>query len=204
MSRELQTIMSSGELNGLYLTGVTASDKVLKQSEVVAITDALDVRVASLEISHSILLIATSVATSQEPTGLDTPLQIEFGPLQTTTDVDVSAAGAFTFNTTGRYIMSPFFQYGRTGSTGTSELLNRILLNGAQLGSSLSARIDSADTLVPWSSSIILSVTAGDIITIEIMRDSAGNNSGGIFAVNPTLAGWNDAPCASVQIYKVN
>ena len=79
--------------------------------------------------------------------------------------------------------------------------MNRYLLNGVQIGNSLAAKVDNANTLVPWSSSIQFTATAGDVVTVEIIRDSAGNDSGGLFSVTSTT-GWNIAPCASVQIYK--
>jgi len=159
-------------------------------------------RITVLEASHELLLVASSTASSQQPGTTDTPIQVEFGVAQTTTDISISAAGAITFNTAGKYIIAPFFQYGRSGSTGTSILLNRYLRNGTQEGGSLAAKIDSADTLVPWSSSIQFTAVVNDILTIEVMRDSSGNDSGGLFAFSPTLPGWNQAPCAGIQIYK--
>lgn len=161
-----------------------------------------DARIQELEESHTVLLVATSTASSQQPSTVDVPITIEFGVAQTTTDIDISASGAITFKTAGKYIISPFFQYGRAGSVGTSELLNRYLVNGVQVGNTLAAKIDNADVLVPWSSSVQFTAAANDVLTIEVMRDSAGDDSGGLFSISPTAGGWNLAPCASIQIYK--
>ena len=60
----------------------------------------------------------------------------------------------------------------------------------------------NAAILVPWSSAIQFTAATNDVLTIEVMRDSVGDNSGGLFAIDPTLAGWANAPCASIQIYK--
>lgn len=187
-------------INGTQTTNITtnAANIATNVSDIASVAT----RVTALEASHELLLIASSVASVQQPSTTDTPLQIEFGPLQTTTDIDISAAGAITFKTAGKYIISPFFQYGRTGAAGTSVLLNRYLRNGVQEGDSLAAKIDNSDTLVPWSSSIQFTASINDVLTIEVMRDSTGDNSGGLFALNPTLAGWANAPCASIQIYK--
>lgn len=163
---------------------------------------ALDSRVTSIEASHALLLIATSTSSVQEPLVLDAPLQVEFGIAQTTADIDISADGAITFKTPGKYIVSPFFQYGRTGASGTSYMLSRYLVNGTQLGGSLGAKLDNAEVLVPWSSSVQFTANTNDVMTIEIMRDSAGSNSGGLYALSPVAAGWNQAPNASIQIYK--
>ena len=159
-------------------------------------------RLTTLENSHELLLSAASTATSQQPSAVDTTLQIEFGVLQTTTDIDISATGEMTFKTAGKYIISQFFQYGRTGASGTSVLFNRILVNGVQLGNSLGAKVDNADVLVPWSSSLQFTAALNDVVTIEIIRDSIGSNSGGLFSSSPSASGWNIAPCAAIQIYK--
>lgn len=206
--RELSNKLSSGEVTQIKIGGTASTDIVPTKGEsdasytAKATTTALTARVSELEASHSLLIVAKSLATVQQPTVTDTPLQVEFGALQTTTDIDLSAAGAFTFKTAGKYIVSPFFQYGRTGGVGASILLNRYLINGVQIGDSLSAKIDNADTLVPWSSSIQLTVNANDVLTIELMRDSANNNSGGLFSFTPTVGAWAAAPCASIQIFK--
>lgn len=200
-NRDLQVILNSGEVTAMFIGGTTTDDRVETKGERDVVTDALDTRVTVIEDSHSVLLSATSVAATQQPTLVDTPLQIEFGPAQTTTEIDISAAGAITFKTAGKYIISTFFQYGRTGATGSSILFNRYLVNGVQNGNSLGSKIDDANTLVPWSSAIQFTAAANDVLTIEIVRDSAGDNSGGLFALTPTL-GWNTAPCAAIQIYK--
>ena len=207
-TRELSNKLASGELTQIKIGG-TASTNILPtvgendaKYETITNVTAISNRVTALEATHQLLLTATSLAASQEPTALDTPLQVEFGALQTTTDIDISAAGAVTFNTAGKYIITTFFQYGRTGASGTSELLNRYLVNGSQAGVSLAAKVDNAETLVPWSSTIQFTAAINDVLTIEIMRDSAGANFGGLFAITPSVVGWALAPCASTQIYR--
>jgi len=201
---ELSDVLAGGDITAMNLGGALIGDAVQDKDAVDLTLVPLDERITSLEDSHTLLLVAKSEALSQEPTVTDTPLQIEFGLAQTTTHIDLAVDGTITFKTGGRYIISPFFQYGRTGTASASILLNRVLINGAQSGNSLSAKIDNSSILVPWSSSIVITVADNDVVTIEIMRDSTGNNSGGIFAFTPTVIGWAKAPCASIQIYKVN
>lgn len=200
--RELVNVLVSGEIANINLGGITSDEAVQTKADVATTLVPYDARIAELEASHTLLLIASSTAATQEPSVVDTPLQIEFGAAQVTTDIDISAAGAITFKTAGKYIISPFFQYGRTGATGTSFLMNRYLRNGTQEGGSLAAKIDNANTLVPWSSSIQFTAAVNDVLTIEIVRDSGGDNSGGLFSLSPTTLAWNDAPCAAIQIYK--
>ena len=185
--------------NNTAAIGTNTEDIATNTEDIASISD----RITNIEAGHSVLLNATSTSASQQPTALDTSLQIEFGAAQTTTDIDISNTGALTFKTAGKYIISFFFQYGRIGGVGTSNLLNRLLINGVQVGNTLGAKIDNADVLVPWSSTVQITLEANDVLTTEIVRDSSGNNSGGIFALTPIVAGWNNAPCASVQVYKV-
>mgnify|MGYP003672594646 CR=1 FL=1 len=148
------------------------------------------------------ILDGVSLATSQEPTGLDAPLQIEFGVgVNSVTDpVMLSTAGALTINTTGTYRIKLSLAYGRTGGAGVSEMYFRALVNGVQAGQSVHARIGSADVYIPYSDEAWLTLPAGVVITYELLRDSVGNDSGGIYSGNPTLAGWNGNPCAAIRV----
>lgn len=193
MSRELQNILSSGEVTNIQIGGVSVDDEVMTKGEVVAEVDS----------RHSIVMSASSTATSQLPSTTDTPLQVEFGPLQSETDVSLAADGTFTINTSGKYIFDFMFHYGRTGATGTSIMLGRVLVNGSQVNGTFASKIDGADTLIPWKGMITLDLTAGNTVAFEIMRDSAGNDSGGLYKIDPTLAGWSDAPSANATVIKL-
>lgn len=163
----------------------------------------VDERISVIEASHSLLINAESTADAQEPPTTDTPILVEFGPAQAVTDVSMSAVGALTFNTTSKYQININAHYGRTGGVGTSNLLFRLLLDDVGMGSALAAKVDNANVLVPWSSTFIVEATAGQVLTAELMRDSAGNDSGGIYAFTPALAGWNKAACITMQVYRV-
>lgn len=94
-----------------------------------------------------VLRAASTVA--QAPSAVDTALQVSFGSAQGSASdpVMVNAAGLVTFNTAGNYAVRIKLQAGRTGASGTSVLLSRILLNGAQYGSPAATKLVSADTL---------------------------------------------------------
>lgn len=148
------------------------------------------------------LLDGLSVAASQLPSGLDVAKRIEFGPaVNTVADpVMLDATGTLTFNETGTYRLKLSAVYGRTGSTGVSNLYLRVLVNGAQAGQSLQVKITSSDVLVPFSDEAWVYIEAGTTIQYEILRDSTGNNSGGLYMGNPVLAGWADSPSAAVRV----
>ena len=141
-------------------------------------------------------------SVNQNPSAVDTPLQITFGSAQTTADVSVSAAGVITFNTSGNYLIDIFLRFGRSTSSGNAILLNRILKNGAQILNSNGVILSAATQTIPFSAAIPLTMAAGDTITMEVARDSAGTNDGGLFVVSPTIAGWNIVPSATVVVNK--
>ena len=141
-------------------------------------------------------------SVNQNPSAVDTPLQITFGSAQATTDVSISAAGVITFNTSGNYLIDIFLRFGRPTSTGNAILLNRILKNGAQILNSNGVILSAATQTITFSAAIPLTMAAGDTMTMEVARDSAGTNDGGLFVVSPTVAGWNIVPSATVVVNK--
>ena len=150
-----------------------------------------------------VLRAASSVP--QVPAAVDTPLQLTFGTAQGSASdpVMLSAAGLVTFNTAGNYAVRLKLQCGRTGATGTSMLLSRLLLNGAQLGSAASVKITATDATVPTESRVVLNVTAGQTFAAQIMRDSAGSNFGGVYPHTAAVAAWGVAPSALLVISRL-
>ena len=153
------------------------------------------------------VLEAVSLATSQEPAGLGiaNALQLEFGVAQFTVaePVMIDVNGLVTFNVAGMYRVKSVFQFGRTGASGTSELLFRLLVNGVQLGRSVGVKLGNSDDLSYIDIDNWFNVPAGTTLVTEIMRDNSGNDSGGIFKTSPTDEGagtWGDVPCTVLRI----
>lgn len=152
---------------------------------------------------YDLVLSNFSTAATQNPSAVDTPLQVEFGGAITGADVSLSAGGNLTFNTAGRYAITLFLRFGRTSGAGTAILLNRLLLNGVQyLRSNAVAMTDSAAT-IPFSATLFINATAGDIFKVEVARDSAGINNGGLVRTSPATLGWTISPSASLAVYKL-
>lgn len=150
------------------------------------------------------VLRAASTAT-QAPTAVDTALQVSFGAAQGSSSdpVMINAAGTVTFNTAGNYAVRIKLQNGRTGATGTSILLSRILLNGAQVGSSAAVKMTQTDATTPSESRVVVNPTAGQTFQVQIMRDSAGSNFGGVYPQTATVAAWGVAPSALLVISRL-
>lgn len=150
-------------------------------------------------------VLRVASAAIQAPSALDTPLQLTFGAAtgSVADPVMISAAGLVTFNQAGNYAIRIKTQNGRTGATGTSILLMRILFNGTQYGSPAATKITSTDSTVPTESRVVLNPTAGQTLAIQIMRDSAGSNFGGVYPQVATVVAWGTAPSALLVISRL-
>jgi len=153
------------------------------------------------------LIDGVSLASSQEPstTGFADAINVEFGAAQGTGSdpVELDVNGRATFNEAGLYRIKVVFQFGRTGGAGTSEVLFRFLVDGVQLGRTVGVKLGNADDLRYIDIDNWFNVPVGAVLDTQVMRDDAGNDSGGLFKTIPTDEGvgtWNDVPCAVLRI----
>jgi hypothetical protein len=153
--------------------------------------------VASIEALRAFSL------NTQNPTGLDAPLQLEFGAPQTTTEFDVDAAGNITCLVADEYSIRLRLQMGRAGNPGVAIMFMRALLNGITLGNSVATTLDDSSDVIPTTFTGTLTLAVNDVLTTEIYRDSAGVDEGGVYAQSATLAGWPDSPSTTVVISRV-
>lgn len=144
-------------------------------------------------------------AVAQAPSAVDTALQLTFGAAQGSASdpVMINAAGLVTFNTAGNYAVRIKLQAGRTGASGTSILLSRIMVNGTQYGSPAATKLVSAETTIPIESRVVINPTAGQTFAVQIMRDSAGTNFGGVYPQAATVTAWGTAPSALLVISRL-
>ncbi|WP_373445769.1 hypothetical protein [Salmonella enterica] len=147
-------------------------------------------------------VLRASSTVAQAPTAVDSALQLTFGAAQGTASnpVMINAAGLVTFNVAGNYAVRIKLQQGRTGSTGTSILLSRILLNGTQYGFPAAVKMENPNVIAVTESRVVLDVTAGATFSVQIMRDSFGNNSGGVVPQAATVTAWGTAPSTLLVI----
>ena len=150
-----------------------------------------------------VLRVASTVI--QAPTAVDTPLQLTFGATTgaPTDPVMINAAGTVTFNTAGTYAVRIKLQCGRTGATGTSILLSRLVLGGTQVGSPAAVKLTQTDATTPTESRVVMNPTAGQTFIVQIMRDSAGSNFGGVYPQAATVTAWGTAPSALLVISRL-
>lgn len=167
-----------------------------------AFVSYLDIVNKPAQVGYQLVLTGFSTAATQNPTAVDTPLQVEFGAGGATAAATLAPTGTLTFNQAGDYIVTLFLRFGRTSGAGGAILLNRFLINGVQGLNSNALKIADQDTVIPFSTSINLTATAGMTFQLQIMRDSAGINNGGLFRILPTVASWNLSPSATIVVSK--
>lgn len=155
-------------------------------------------------IMQSDILVASSVA-NQIPGVLGTPLQVVFGALQTTTQFDLSAAGALTCKVSGRYQFVLSAQAGRAAGAGIVNLFLRLLKNGTQIGNTSLARMDNAAVITPLRFVVSFDLVATDVLTAFVVQDSSGiAGAGGLYSVTPATAGWAASPSSAITITQLS
>jgi hypothetical protein len=163
------------------------------------------VEIGNTKADKAVLSLEGRSYVDQLPTGVDTPLQLSFGSAQNdiTDDVMIDSNGTVTFNTAGQYRFDMNAQYGRTNANNVSLIFYRFLINDTQEKPSLCAKLDNANIVIPYFVTCTFDVSAGDTLKMEIMRDSSGDNSGGVYTFDPVLAGWENAASTCIRVYKV-
>lgn len=150
-------------------------------------------------------VLRASSADIQAPTTTGTALTVAFGGAQKTSadPVMISASGVVTFNVAGNYAIRVKLLAGRTGASGTSILLSRVLLGGSQFGSPAATKLTSADSTIPIESRVVVNATAGQTFTVAIMRDASGSNFSGLYPQVATVTSWGVAPSALLVISRL-
>ena len=161
--------------------------------------------------SHVRILSATSVDTSQEPSAIDTELQIEFGAAQTLTDVSLSAAGRVTFNTAGNYTI----EFNATTNSGIgaidkmSVIMIAMKINGTLFGTPvgyvtpLNVTKSSTETR---SNTFNYTALATDKLEFFVIRDGFGENLGGLSNIRIASGSplTDNVPSASLIVSKLS
>ncbi len=147
------------------------------------------------------VLYSASNASSQQPSALNTPIQIEFGSSTTGTGASLAANGVLTFTQAGQYLVNINFRVGRTGgSAGVAKIFTRVLVNGVAQLRPAATLITGTDIIVPFSQSIPFNASANDQVIFQLYRDSTGVNEGGLVQITAALAGWDNSPSASISV----
>jgi hypothetical protein len=138
--------------------------------------------------------------TDQLPTGLGAPLQVVFGGADSNAFWSIDGAGFMTCLTDGTYTLRLKTQAGRRDTAGLAQIYTRVLINGTQVGDSAHVILSTDDFEIPQFYNTTISFTAGDTLVVQIVRDTDAVDSGGLYAGNPDVVGWNPSPSAKMEI----
>ena len=197
-SREVGSQLADSGLNKLDTTSQSVAGPVVFNSTVKK--GASDVLIGVKEVG---IIRGFSTAAVQQPSALNTPIQVEFGAAQATPLLSLSGLGTITCNASGTYAFRFKLQFGRSGATGVSYLMTRILKNGAQFGVTQSTRLSSSSSIIPTDSRVVIDLIAGDTVSVQFVRDSLGDNSGGLIQQAASTLDWGAAPSALLVASKM-
>ena len=197
--REVEIQIADSGLNKLDTSPQTVAGSVVFNNTV-----KIGAKYVLTGVYEEEVLRAYSTSASQQPSTTNTPIQVEFGAAQAGALLSLSGLGTVTCNARGTYAFRFKLQFGRSGASGVSYLMTRILKNGAQFGVTQSTRLSSSSSIIPTDSRVVIDMNAGDTVSMQFVRDSLGDNSGGLFQQTASTPGWGAAPSALIVASKMS
>jgi len=152
----------------------------------------------SFTVSVELALVAASLE-DQNPPGLGVAQQITLGDAQTGDYFSVDASGAVTCLQGDEYTFRMRFGVGREGGQGEAQIYIRALLNGVPTDFTAVAIVDNARIEMPLTFEGVVALNTNDVVTFEMIRDTDGNDSGGLRAGIPDVS-WNPSPSVLLTI----
>ena len=141
---------------------------------------------------------------NQDPITTDTPIKIELGGTIGDSNDQVSMVdNVIHINQEGTYLFRMIFSVTRPSSVGIAFIFIRGLVNGVQLGNPVAVSLSDDDMTIPLEYTFSSFLPAGTTLSMEMYRDSAGTDSGGLTSL-PSLIGWGNAPSASIRITRLS
>jgi hypothetical protein len=146
---------------------------------------------------------------TQSPVAVDTLLQVEFGAVQLTPQVELAANGDITFLEPGTYFVELDLGISRAGTAGMSDLFvgTQVSTGGnpaVWTTKSDFLRLDSSDTVMSYNRSTMFDIPRETVMPVVVSyyfwRDSSGNNSGELSPKVPTLVGAPISPSSCISI----
>ncbi len=192
--------------------GLTLNSQVIPDvADPVAAQDAATKNYVDTTVASWTTVLTASSIVDQGPVALDTIHQIEFGAAQGSGSdpVQLSAAGAITFNQAGYYNITVGGVIGRATATASAFLIFRVLVDAVQVTLGGTTELSDNDNKRPTSvTSLSGNFSVGQVITLEMHRSSqggSGQNDGALFAIPNTGAlAWGTSPSATIKINKFN
>jgi hypothetical protein len=135
----------------------------------------------------------------QNPTGLGVALQVTFGGALNTPYFSDDGLGNITCLASDEYTIRIRVGIGRENSETEAKIYLRALINGVSTPYTAVAIIDNSRIEIPATFESTVPLQANDVLTFEVIRDTDGDNSGGLRAGTPVV-NWNSSPSALLII----
>lgn len=151
------------------------------------------------------VLSAEDVAVSQGPSTTNSLYQLLIGGAQGTASdpVMLDASGNITFNEAGTYLLIAQGCFGRTNGGASALMHFAAFLDGVQEGATQSIGIKDSGDKLPYERTVPIVVTAGQVLTFKISRDSAFHNEGSLVSSTDTDGLFTITPNFKINILKV-
>ena len=154
------------------------------------------------------LIMTGTTTVGQNPSALDTALQLKFGGAQATTDVSIDAAGLITFLEAGNYRLSFSCCFYRNALSGYSNTQFGIFYDSSGGAPTVSASpvksFSDEERQRPkmYYEDLIIEVVANSTLVVKMLNDSSltADNSTALASYAGTLG---TTPSANVLIYKL-
>lgn len=147
--------------------------------------------------------ISASRSVNILPVALDTEITAGFDSNVSNSDVSINSSGLITITTPGVYLCTFNMNFGRISAVGTAYLAARLLKNGSQFGFTQGATLADNVNSRPMQANLELTLAASDTLQVQVMRDSAGANEGGLIAIPITKVGWGGIPSFWARLRRV-
>lgn len=191
--------LTGSDLHEVKGAATASANTILKADGLGSAQFVLPTTLTNLQLTNT---ITNSQTADIFPAVVDVPVAATFASNQANSDVDIASSGIITLLTAGVYHTTFNLNFGRTTGAGNAIVAARLLLNGVQFGFTQSMTLSDANFIAPAQFNIIRAYAANDTLQIQIMRDSAGINNGGLRATAITPGTWSDVPSYWVRIAK--
>jgi hypothetical protein len=182
-----------------------------KDSTTVAKNFTVSDIVSLATVSHTRILSAMSLDTSQNPSSTNTELQIEFGAAQSPPAVSLSSAGVLLFNTAGYYTI----EFNATTDSGIGAINRQSVImlamkrNGTLFGTPIgyATALNTSKSFVETRSNTFnYTAAVSDTLEFFIIRDGRGEDVGGLSSIRLDLGNplTFDVPSASLIVSKLS
>jgi hypothetical protein len=151
------------------------------------------------------VLSAEDVAVSQGPSTTNSLYQIVIGGAQGTVSdpVMLDASGNITFNQAGTYLLIAQGCFGRSNGGASALVHFGTFIDGVQEGASQSVGIKDSGDKLPYERTVPIVVTAGQVLSFRMSRDSGFFNEGSLVSSTDTDGLFTITPNFKINILKV-